>query len=419
MLTTVNIPIESFNDVYVPLLTDKKRRNIIYGSRDSAKSHFVAQKLIIDCLELPYFLGLMVRKQYNTIKESQWAKIKQIVEGWGLDEFFTFTKSPLEIRCVNGNRFIARGMDDPGKSKSVTDPTHAWYEECNQLSYNDWITTTLGLRNTVGTPIKEYFTFNSETDKTWLVREFFPPLKSFEKDDGTHTYIDSIRSDTTILHTCYKHNQFITQDRIDILEGLRGDEYKVNGLGLFGRNLEGLIYPKYNVIDNMPYELCKHQLIGGDFGFDDPNAFVRVGVNAKHTDLYVEELIYKGNMDEDELIRVMGLSGIKKLEKGYLDPSEPGTIKAINKAGYRNMWKALKDAGSIKAGIKKVKKYNIHVTKSSKNIIDELDNYRMATDRYGESLGVPEDKNNHAMDAMRYPIYTSFYKRSSTIVGVG
>lgn len=297
-------------------------------------------------------------------------------------------------------------MDDPGKSKSVTDPTHVWYEEANQLTYRDWRTVTLSLRNSKGTRIEEWFCFNPETDKTWILREFFPPLKTFEKEDGMFTYVPSTKPGVTIVHTCYKHNDFITDDRIAVIEEMSGDDYRVNALGLFGRNIEGLIYPDYQIIDTMPYNLCKVELIGGDFGFDDPNAFVRVGYNARKTDLYVEELIYQGGMDEDELISKIGEVGIGKREKGYLDNSEPGTIKAINKAGYRDLRATVKGKGSIDAGIKKVKAFNIHITKDSKNVIDEIDNYRIAKDRYGISLNKPEDKNNHSMDAIRYPIFS-------------
>ena len=232
--------------MYYPLLERKERRKILYGSRDTGKSLFIAQRLVLDCLTLDYFKCILIRKQYNTIKESQWETIKQVIEDWDLLPFFDLLKSPLEIRCSNGNRFISRGMDDPAKAKSIKDPTHAWYEEADQLSLLDFETTTLSLRNSRGIKIQEYFSFNAGNPKMWIVKEFFPPLKTFERADGMHTNVESIQPDTLIMHTCYKHNQFITDDRVQIYKSLKSrkpETYKMDGLGLFGTNVEGLIYP--------------------------------------------------------------------------------------------------------------------------------------------------------------------------------
>jgi phage terminase large subunit len=74
---------------------------------------------------LPYFRCLLIKKTYNSIKESQWQTIKDVVEEWGLSSVFTFKVSPFTIECENGNRFIARGCDDPQSIKGVKDPSHA------------------------------------------------------------------------------------------------------------------------------------------------------------------------------------------------------------------------------------------------------------------------------------------------------
>ena len=72
---------------------------------------------------------------------------------------------------------------------------------------------------------------------------------------------------------------------------------------------------------------------------------------------------------------------------------------------------ARKGQGSINAGISKVKEYEIYYTESSKNIDFERKRYMWMTDPdTGKSINTPIDKDNHLLDAIRYAIYTHFYR---------
>src|SRR3954462_2726147 len=114
---------KTINESFIPLVQNTDRYLILYGGRGSSKSIFAAKKLIWRCLKEPYFRYILYRKTYNTIKDSQFQTIKDIVYEWGLQDLFVFNISPMEIRCFNGNKFICRGGDDPKKLKSIKDPT--------------------------------------------------------------------------------------------------------------------------------------------------------------------------------------------------------------------------------------------------------------------------------------------------------
>lgn len=152
--------------------------DFLWGGRDSGKTRHIAMRLIVDCLTLPYFRCILVRKIFNTVHDSQWQQIKDICNEWGVDHLFTFKESPLEIICINGNKFICRGMDDPGKVKSVSNPSHCWVEEGNQLEKNDFIVIMTSLRTNTG-KVKTWFSFNPECDgdyqEFWLYDMFFKP----------------------------------------------------------------------------------------------------------------------------------------------------------------------------------------------------------------------------------------------------
>jgi phage terminase large subunit len=112
------------NQKFVSLTKCQDRYVILYGSRGSSKSDYIAKQLIYNCLSHKYFKCILYRKKYNTIQESSYETIKQTIIDLQLTDLFSIRVSPLSITCVNGNKFIARGGDDPHSLKSIKDPTY-------------------------------------------------------------------------------------------------------------------------------------------------------------------------------------------------------------------------------------------------------------------------------------------------------
>lgn len=246
--TTVNIPKKAFLPVYQHLLNSTSDIDFLWGGRDSGKSAHIARQLIMDCLKLPYFRCVLVRKVFNTVKDSQWQLLKDIVEEWGLDDLFTFNVSPLEIKCVNGNKFICRGMDDPGRLKSISNPSHAWGEEMNQFEQDDFIVLMTSLRYNKG-KVKVWGSFNPECDgdyeEFWLYKTFF---KDHEYNFTSSWTLDlpacprypegrKIEYRYQSTHTTYQDNKYCRAERIIFLEQLEKLDpyyYMVFTKGLWG-----------------------------------------------------------------------------------------------------------------------------------------------------------------------------------------
>jgi len=217
-----------FSERFYPLLTNTDRYILLWGGRDSGKSHFAAQKMIIDCLRQPYFRCILVKKTYESIKDSQWQTIKDLIYEWNLEHIFKFNKSPLEIECItNGNKFIARGCDKPEKLKSIKDPSHVWYEEGNHLSYEDFITITSTIRSSQAAYLQEVFSFNpehnGELEEFWIYKHFFKHKEDKTFNDAIELEIDgeTAKMPYTVHHSTYKDNDYCTPERKIILEGLK------------------------------------------------------------------------------------------------------------------------------------------------------------------------------------------------------
>lgn len=253
---SVNISEETFLPVYRHLLAPADYDiDFLYGGRDSGKSRHIAMQLVIDCMQLPYFRCILTRKVANTIKESQWQLIKDVVEEWGLDKFFTFNVNPLEIKCINGNRFFCRGLDEPARLKSVANPSHCWVEEGNQISAEDFVIILTSLRYNGGRT-KTWFSFNPECEgnytEFWLYQEYFSHTSSLS---FSHVKKIELSEDevlyyrTRATHSTYKNNPYCSANRKALYESYKDSVnnqywYQTFTLGLWGYRRSGGAYWK-------------------------------------------------------------------------------------------------------------------------------------------------------------------------------
>ncbi len=380
----------------------------MYGGRDSAKSYFAAQKVIIDTMRKPYSRFILVRKVYADIKDSQYQTIKDIVNAYGLMDHFHFTENPLRIVFKrNGNTILARGLDKEHKTKSIKDPTGVWYEEMNEIRFNDFLKTTTSLRGGI---IQELATFNPEMETDWINAYFFPNKQSYEKPDGNFHWVNSIRNDTTILHTTYKDNKYCTEQSVELLESFKQTDenyYNIYSLGLWGGVLEGLVYENWEIIENVPNEA---ELIayGLDFGFTNhETAIAKVYVNGK--DLIIDEVLYGKRLSNIQIATALKDIKIGNTEV-IADSAEPKSIAQLFDLGI-NVIDAIKGKNSVLSGIEKVKEYNLKITSRSRNGIRELKHYRWKMDRNGESLNEPIKMHDHLLDAVRYVVQTRLMVR--------
>lgn len=176
---------------------------------------------------------------------------------------------------------------------------------------------------------------------------------------------------------------------------------------------ESLVFPDWEEIDEMPE--CDVDFFGLDFGFtNDPTALIHIGKNGNN--IYLDEWIYETGLTNTEIrlkAKAMGIgmrevfsdsAEAKSIEELKRPKDEQG--KFIQGAGI-NAIPAVKGKDSINAGITKLKEYKVYYTKRSLNIKREKNNYSWIM-AGGVNTNVPIDSYNHAMDAVRYGIYTKY-----------
>lgn len=207
------------------------------------------------------------------------------------------------------------------------------------------------------------------------------------------------REDTEVIHSTYKDNNFLSEAQIAEIQSHEQDKnwWRVYGLGLEGR-IEGLVFPDWDLADAMPPG-CKVRY-GIDFGFNDPTAVVRVGINGN--DLYLEELCYEQGLVSADISARLEQAGVQKRSDRIIgDSAAPVQIEELHRLGW-NIHPCVKGAGSVDGGIKLMKGYKIHILKDSLNLQKEMLNYMWERDKNDKILDAPVDAFNHAIDSCRY-----------------
>lgn len=216
------------------------------------------------------------------------------------------------------------------------------------------------------------------------------------------------RDDVVIIDSTYLDNDELTPAQIAEIESNREidpDWWAVYGEGKVG-NREGLVVKKWDIVATMTQNRVKEYIVV-DFGWTHSTAVYHV-VLGEGGEVWIDELDYGPQRDNPGIAKVIKDAGLTDLEC-ICDSAEPKSIKELRDLGIRRAIKT--DSKDINLGIRIMNRYVKHVTARSLGIIREFRQYRYVPDPNGGYTNQPLDKDNHAIDAVRY----GFLSRLSNI----
>lgn len=239
----------------------------------------------------------------------------------------------------------------------------------------------------------------------------YNPTHSFWANELVET-----RPECRKVHSTYLDNPFLSPEQVAEIEANKSDRnwWQVYGEGKVG-TLEGLIY-QFDQIDEMPDATGLRETWGIDFGFThDPTAIVRVLADTGRKIAYVDEIDYRTGMVNNDIANVLKSKGIHRSVHVWADAAEPKSIEEIGAASGCNIRPCDKSApvrsDRLKFQLLWMQGWRLCVTKQSLNIIRELRNYTWEKDRDGKMTDRPIDTFNHALDAMRYALFSEIAGR--------
>jgi phage terminase large subunit len=356
-------------------------------------------KIIYKMMQYPLANTLVIRRVFNTHKDSTFAQLKWAVNNLGVRHLWKFSLSPLEATYIpTGQKILFRGTDDPMSITSITVEKgyicFCWFEEFFQITDEDSFNKIdMSIRGELpeGYYKQIIMTFNPWSEKHWIKKRFY----------------DNPDENTLALTTTYKTNEWLGPDDIALFESMKvrnPRRYAIEGLGEWGI-AEGLVYEDFVEREFDYQEISKRKsvtsIFGLDFGYtNDPTAFICALVDQDTKELYIFDEHYEKAMTNSEIAAMIKYKGYAK-EVIIADSSEPKSIEEIKRAGVMRIKGAAKGKDSILNGIQLIQDYKIIVHPKCENTILELSNYVWDT-KDGVMINKPIDDYNHLLDSLRY-----------------
>ena len=115
-LTDVISP--AFYDMHHKIRAGEIGEALLKGGRGSGKSSMVSVEIILQLLAHPKCHAVAMRKIKGTLRTSVYAQMRWAVSALGLDAYFSYSVSPMQIVYKpTGQTIYFFGLDDPGKLK--------------------------------------------------------------------------------------------------------------------------------------------------------------------------------------------------------------------------------------------------------------------------------------------------------------
>lgn len=366
------------------------------GGTRSGKTYAVMQLLLVIATTLKRSISV-VSESMPHLKRGALKDFREILEKEGRVEGRDYyeNKTDLTFTFPNGSTIEFFSVDNWGKVKGSRRDI-LFINECNRISYETY--RQLAVRTT------ETIFLDWNPDNEFWYEEHIAQ-----------------RDTTKEIHSTYLDNPYLDKVQIAEIESNRYNEqwWRVYGLGLTG-HIEGTIYRPFIQIDELPEARSRMRHVYGlDFGYsNDPTALLDVYIDETGKKIYVDEIIYETGLLNSDIAQRMAENNISKATEIFADAAEPKSVDEIGRKVYRyNVKPAYKK--DLLSQIQFLQQFEIYVTTRSLNVIKESRQYKWKEDRDGNAVNEPIDAFNHAMDALRYAVFTALRKQPKTLNRAG
>jgi PBSX family phage terminase large subunit len=387
----------SFYGIHKKIKRHEYTHYILKGGRGSMKSTCISVEVLLLLTGHKNCNAVILRKVGNTLRNSVYMQIEWAIDKLGLSGVWKGTVSPMEfVNRQTGQKILFFGVDDKGKIKSIKLAKGyvgvVWYEELDQFS-----------------GMEEIRSLNQSLlrggDIFWVFGSYNPP-KSLDNWVNQETLLDEpgrVVHHSTYLRAPKEWLGPLFFEEAEKLKLKNETAYRHEYLG----EITGTGGSVFENVRNEPFsdadiENFDRRYYGLDFGFAvDPLAFIVMHYDKKHETLYIFDEIYQQKLSNRRAAKF--ISYRKPMRPIKADSAEPKSIAELRELGL-SVDGAIKGPDSVDFGIRWLQNLTAIVIDKERcpNTYREFATYEYERTKDGQFISAYPDKNNHAIDAVRY-----------------
>ena len=362
-------------------IAQNKRFIINQGGTSSSKTYSILQNIVLICLKRQNLVISIVAETGTHLKRGAMRDFFQILVNEGLYDPSFHNRSENSYRI--GTNYVEFFSGDRVEKMKGARRDILFVNEAYALKYD--VFDQLEVRT------------------KWLVFIDFNPVAEFWVHDEI---LAKVPDECEFIHSTFKDNPYLEKRIIESILRHRQSEYwwKVYGEGVIGQ-LEGAIFQRWRYgefDDSLPYSF------GLDFGFNDPDALVKVAFDQKRKLMFWDEKIYKeGNSFED--LRLLISQHVTRNDLITADCADARMIDQLKK--YFNIKPVNKSRWTVSQALRMMQDYEHVITETSTNLAREFKNYLWDDRR----AGIPIDDFDHCIDAGRYRFMETINKNQGAV----
>ncbi|MGK9170924.1 PBSX family phage terminase large subunit [Inquilinus limosus] len=369
-------------------LLERSRYKGVHGGRGSGKSHVFAELLVRRCVEAAPVRAVCIREVQRSLDQSVKRLLEDKIQALGLGPAFKVQAD--RILGPQGGRIIFQGMQNHTAEsiKSLEGYDIAWVEEAQSLSQRSLEL----LRPTIRKK-------GSELWFSWNPTRPDDPVDQLFRGGPAPPGTVLIEANWT----ANPHFPKVLQAEMEWDRERDPDKYQHVWLGGYRRVSEARVFTNWRV-EAFATPANAQFLFGADWGFArDPTVLVRCFLNGRT--LHVDHEAYRVGCEIDRTPALFDTVPEARRWPIVADGARPETISYLQRHGFPKLRPAVKGGGSVKEGVEFLKSCDILVHPRCRHLIDELALFSYRTDpKTGEILPELEDRENHAIDALRYAL---------------
>nr|DAR23503.1 MAG TPA: terminase large subunit [Caudoviricetes sp.] len=390
---------------FLPLHRDIRRSGHaeywLRGGRGSCKSSFAATEIVLGMLRDPLANAIVYRKVAATLRESVYEELTRVIRRMGLEAWFRFRVSPMQIVYQpTGQRILFRGADDPAKSKSIALSRgyfgFLWFEELSEFAGMEDVRTIRAsvIRGAGSDRAVTLCSYNPpRTAAAWVNAEALVPKRGRLVHESSYLSVPR----------AWLGEAFIAEAEAlrDSNERAYRHIYLGEITGTGGQVFDNL---SLRAISDAEIAAFDTRYCGLDFGFAvDPDAFVVWHYDPARRRLVALDEYYGTRTPLDALAdKVRARVGRAVVT---CDSAEPRMIAELQRRGVQAVG-ARKGPGSVEHGMRWLQELGEIVIDPARcpNTAREFSGYEYRQDRHGNFLADYPDQDDHTIDATRYAV---------------